>query len=42
MNRHIESHLPGATAIVILMAAALLIPWLGETLFNSKGPAKPL
>ena len=37
MNRHIESHLPGATAIVILMAAALLIPWLGETLFNSKG-----
>lgn len=37
MNRRIESHLPGATAIVILMAAALLIPWLGETLFNSKG-----
>ena len=37
MNRRIESDLPGATAIVILMAAALLVPWLGETLFNSKG-----
>lgn len=35
-SRH-DTHLPGAALIVFVMAALLLIPWLGETLFNSKG-----
>ena len=33
-NRHF---LPGASIVVLLALAALLLPWLGETLFNSKG-----
>lgn len=35
-SRH-DAHLPGATLIVFIMAVLLLVPWLGETLFNSKG-----
>lgn len=37
MNPRSDSNLPGATAIVLVMTAVLLVPWLGETLFNSKG-----
>lgn len=37
MNPYRDPHLPGATAIVLVMAGVLLLPWLGETLFNSKG-----
>lgn len=37
MNQRIQSNLPGAAVIVIAMTAFLLLPWLGETLFNSKG-----
>lgn len=35
-SRH-DAYLPGAGLIIFLMASVLLIPWLGETLFNSKG-----
>jgi len=32
-----SSHLPGATAIVFAAIVLLFVPWLGETLFYSKG-----
>lgn len=35
-SRH-DAYLPGAGLVIFLMAAILLLPWLGETLFNSKG-----
>ncbi len=37
MNRRVDSYLPGAAAIVAVMLGLLLLPWLGETLFYSKG-----
>ncbi len=37
MIRRNESYIPGAATMVFLAAAVLLLPWLGETLFNSKG-----
>lgn len=37
MNQRIQSNLPGAALIVVAMTFFLLVPWLGETLFNSKG-----
>lgn len=36
MNRN-SSNYPNATAIITTAILVLLIPWLGETLFNSKG-----
>ncbi len=32
-----NSYIPRAGAVVFLAAAILLLPWLGETMFNSKG-----
>lgn len=37
MNNRVESNLPGAALIVAAMLVVLLVPWLGETLFYSKG-----
>ncbi len=37
MNHRIQSNLPGPTLLVIFMAVVLFLPWLGETMFNSKG-----
>lgn len=37
MNNRVESNLPGAALIVAAMLIVLLVPWLGETLFYSKG-----
>lgn len=35
-----ESIIPGAAAIVFLASALLLLPWLGDTLFYSKGESR--
>ena len=32
-----NSYIPRAGAVVFLAAVILLLPWLGETMFNSKG-----
>lgn len=37
MNTRVKPYLPGATAIIVAALAILLLPWLGETLFYSKG-----
>ncbi len=37
MTRNNDTYLPGAATMVFLAAAILLLPWLGDTLFNSKG-----
>ncbi len=37
MNRNASSYFPSGGLVVLAAAALLLIPWLGETLFYSKG-----
>lgn len=37
MNTRVKPHLPGATALITIALALLLLPWLGETFFYSKG-----
>ena len=37
MTHHNDSYMPGAATVVFIAAAILLLPWLGETMFNSKG-----
>ena len=37
MDNRNPNYLPGAAMMVFVAAAVLLVPWLGETLFNSKG-----
>jgi len=37
MTKSTDSYIPGAATVLFLAAALLLLPWLGETLFNSKG-----
>lgn len=37
MNSHNDSYIPSAATVVFFAAAILLLPWLGETFFSSKG-----
>lgn len=37
MTRSNDSYIPQAAMMVFIASAVLLLPWLGETLFNSKG-----
>jgi len=37
MSTRVKPYLPGATAIITVALALLLLPWLGETFFYSKG-----
>ena len=37
MTRSNDSYIPGAAMVIFIASAVLLLPWLGETLFNSKG-----
>lgn len=37
MTRSNYSYIPGAAMVIFIASAVLLLPWLGETLFNSKG-----
>ena len=37
MRTDSETRLPGAALVVLAALAILYLPWLGETLFNSKG-----
>lgn len=37
MRHNYDSYIPGAAMIVFMAAVLLFLPWLGETLFNSKG-----
>lgn len=37
MNTRQDTYLPGAATILFIALALLFLPWLGETLFNSKG-----
>lgn len=37
MENRVQPNMPGAAALVAVALCALLLPWLGETLFYSKG-----
>ncbi len=37
MSTRVKPYLPGATAIIVVALAILLLPWLGDTFFYSKG-----
>jgi len=37
MKNDTDSYIPGAATVIFIAAVVLLLPWLGETLFNSKG-----
>mgnify|MGYP001539979146 FL=1 len=37
MTHHNDSYMPGAATVVFIAPPTLLLPWLGETMFNSKG-----
>ena len=37
MENRVQPNMPGAAALVAVAVCLLLLPWLGETLFYSKG-----